>query len=139
LTGFDLYPGDDVVDIISVDFYEKNISFANALNGGGVNLTNLAAFAASHNKLIGIPEWATQNCDGSFITAVANWCDSMGTRMAYQSYYDEGLGANGDNVVYTTRPPSGDTDACPVGSLQAAWNASSFGTKAYGGTWSPVI
>lgn len=55
------------------------MSWADTLNGSGVNLTNLAAFATQHGKLIAWSESAAHGCDGSYLTSVANWFDSLGT------------------------------------------------------------
>jgi hypothetical protein len=134
-TGFDLYPGDDVVDVIGIDSYEKNASFGSVSTGGGVNLTNLAAFAKAHNKLVAWSETAAHDCDGSYLASIAKWFDSLGSMAAYFSYYDQGSAGNGDNTIYTI---SG-ADSCPASSLRAALNASSFGTKPFGGRWSKIL
>jgi hypothetical protein len=133
-SGFDLYPGDDVVDVIGIDSYEKNATFGIAFSGGGVNLTNLAAYAKAHNKLIAWSETAAQGCDGAYLASIAQWLDRLGSMAAYFSYYDQGSANNGDNILYST---SG-TDSCAASRLRAALNASSFGTKRFGGKWSKV-
>jgi hypothetical protein len=130
-SGFDLYPGDDLVDVIGMDTYEKSTSWADAVNGPGVNLNNLVAFASAHNKLVAISETAANSCDASYITNLTAWLDSLGARAAYLSYYEGGTSNNGDNVLWATT----GTDSCPSNTLRAAFLASSFGTKKFGGTW----
>lgn len=143
-TGYDLYPGDDLVDIISIDAYENGPSgagpggttWANLQTCPGVNLTNLVSFATSHNKLIGVSETASQNCDSTWVTNWATWMDGLGTRASHFSWYDDGFGNNGGNVLWTT---SGTADSCAASTLRAAWNACSFGTKGFTGTWTTLI
>jgi hypothetical protein len=132
-TGYDLYPGDDLVDVIGIDAYEKTSSWATTVSGPGVNLNNLVAFATSHNKLIGWSETAAHNCDGTYLTSISNFFDSLGKQGAYWSYYDGGTPNNGDNILYATTGP----DSCPANKLRAAMNASSFGQKPFEGTWYP--
>ena len=43
----------------------------------------------------------------------------------------EGTTNNGDNILWSVT----GTDSCPANTLRAALNASSFGTKPFGGTW----
>ena len=130
-TGFDLYPGDQYVDIIGVDAYEKSVSWANTVSGPGVNLNQVVAFATAHNKLVGISETAAHNGDASYLMSMANYFDSLGMRAAYIVYYDQGSAANGDNIIYSTT----GTDSAGT-ALQDALNASSFGTKPYVGNLS---
>lgn len=147
-TGFDLYPGDDLVDIISIDAYENGPSGGGGggttwatLSGSGtagVNLVNLQNFAAAHGKLIGVGETASQNCDSSWVTDWATWMDSLGTMGGYFSWYDDGFSNNGGNVLWTTSTGS-DAAACPANSLRSAWNASSFGSKGFQGNWTNII
>lgn len=126
-TGFDLYPGDAYVDVIGLDSYEKNTSWADTVSGSGVNLNNEVSFATAHNKLVGISETAAHNGDASYLTSMTNYFDGLGTRAAYISYYDQGSANNGDNIIYSTTGP----DSAPA--LRDALNASSFGTKPYVG------
>ena len=42
-SGYDLYPGDDLVGVIGIDNDEKGEDFATIQNGDGVNLNNLVA------------------------------------------------------------------------------------------------
>jgi beta-mannanase len=135
-SGFDLYPGDQYVDVIGVDTYENSTNWSTAVSGPGVNLNEAVAFATAHNKLVGISETAAANGDGSYLTSMTNFMDSLGTRAAYISYYDQGsAGAGNVNVIYTTSQSSpSNPDAEPADTLRAALNASSFGQEPYVGT-----
>lgn len=130
-SGFDLYPGDDLVEVLGIDVYEMGQDFATTQSGAGVNLTNLAAFAVAHNKLLAVSETASANCDGTYLTDWATWLDNQGSRAAYFAWYEANNAPN-SNILNVT---SGQPGACPATSLQAAWNASSAGQKAFGGAW----
>lgn len=130
-TGYDLYPGDAFVDMIGIDCYEKALSFSSTQSGSGVNLNNLVSFATTHNKMINWSETAAHLCDSSYLTSIANFFDSLGTKGGVFSYYDQGTANNGDNIIFSTT----GTDSCSASTLRAALNASSFGQKAFTGTW----
>jgi hypothetical protein len=132
-SGYDLYPGDDLVDVVGIDAYEYSMDWASMQSASGVNLTNLVAFATSHNKLIAYSETATSNCDASFVTDIATFLDGLGTRAAYWAWYD-GDNTTTSTIIYTT---SGQPGACPANTLRSALNASSFGQKPFGGIWFP--
>jgi len=131
-SGLDLYPGDTNVDIIGLDSYEEYATFDQAMNGSGVNMNNLVAFATQHNKRIAWSESATSNCDGSYLTSIAGFFDGLGTTATYYAFFD-GNNTSSSNVLFTT---SGQPGACP-GTLQAALNATSFGTIPFSGSWYP--
>lgn len=120
-SGYDLYPGDNYVDVIGIDSYEHATSWKRLVDGAGVNLTNLVAFAAAHNKLVGVSETAATNGDGNYLTNWAKWLDSLGPRAAYLSYFDQGVNPQEDTLWGSNG-----------GALKNALNASSFGTKPYG-------
>jgi hypothetical protein len=127
-TGFDLYPGNQYVNIIGLDAYEESTSWANTVSGPGVNLNNLVAFATANGKEVAISETATSNDDGSYLTSMTNYFDALGKEAAYISYYDEGPANNGGDIIYSTSGP----DSAPADRI--ALNESSFGTEAYIGT-----
>lgn len=133
-TGFDLYPGDDLVDVVGIDSYER---FANPMStapGFGVTGNNILAFARAHGKLVGVSEWASWTCNAQYITDTIAFFDSMGSTAAYVSYYDQGRSNNGGDIMSST---SG-TDSCG-NTIRNAWNATTAGTQPYGGTWSTVL
>jgi hypothetical protein len=127
-TGFDLYPGNQYVNIIGLDAYEKSTSWANTVSGSGVNLNNLVAFATANGKEVAISETASSNNDGSYLTSMTNYFNALGKQAAYISYYDEGTANNGGDIIYSTT----GTDAAPAD--RVALNDSSFGTEPYVGT-----
>jgi hypothetical protein len=140
-TSFDLYPGDSCVDIVDIDFYEPHNGFPSP------NLSDTPGFAQAHNKLFAIGETATgsnfgvllQDCDGSRLNNGVNWVttlaalmDSLGSTAAFVSWYDFGPSGGGGDVLWSTNTSD---QGCPAGTLRAAWNASSLGTKSFSGTW----
>jgi hypothetical protein len=99
------YPGDEYVDIIGNDVYIKSAfhlnSFAESLNQTA-GLYWQEAFAQTHGKLQGYPEWGTDYTDGAaWITAMAEWMrrPRSAGRVIYQSYW------NSDSVVTSALTP----------------------------------
>jgi len=88
------YPGDDVVDYIGMDAYEESqyvsgsasARWAGFLNHSGWDLTKMAAFAAAHNKKMGISEYASDYNDGYFVTHMAEWIKSH--NVDHHSYWN---------------------------------------------------
>lgn len=86
------YPGDDVVDIISMDIYDHWNSGWSDLRDGEAGLKELRAFALSKNKPEAYPEWAVVtgshgNGDNpSFITNMYHWFDTG--NVLYQAYWN---------------------------------------------------
>lgn len=87
-----VYPGDDVVDIIGVDAY----GWANEdpVNGKG-GVKEWAQFARAHGKKFSIPEWGVHRGDGGsgdnaqFPTDLLNVVDQERDNMAFISVFDE--------------------------------------------------
>lgn len=106
----DAYPGDDDVDIISMDVYDNwNSGWDDILNGrpGGkeAGLKELRAFARAHHKPEAYPEWG---CDTSkhghgdspeFIDHMADWFAAAPGQVLYQSYWD--VPSGGPNAALT--------------------------------------
>jgi hypothetical protein len=113
-----VYPGDDVVDVVAVDFYNAKIS---ALDidpdlrwmrylAQPYGLNWLSSFAAAHKKSIAIPEWGTGHMrdradkgggdDPVFIHNVAQWIKAHD--VLFHGYWDypakdyDGLLSTGD-------------------------------------------
>lgn len=102
------YPGDDVVDIIGMDFYNVSVdkkaitpeqrwdSRMNTRRG----LKWHRDFAAQHGKPMSYPEWGTGlkpdgtggGDDAHFIEQMAAWFDS--NNVAYHNYWDQPTGIN---------------------------------------------
>jgi hypothetical protein len=63
----DAYPGDDMVDIVGVDFYDMypaypdraawDAGFRSTQNGGPRGLGTWLEFAKAHGKRLSVPEW----------------------------------------------------------------------------------
>jgi hypothetical protein len=94
------YPGDDVVDIISMDVYDEyNSGWNDILNTpNGIGLTAFRAFAKNHGKQEAYPEWScstSSNGHGdspTFIDNMYNWIAAGGSSVLYQSYWNTNLG-----------------------------------------------
>ena len=101
-TALDLYPGDDVVDVIGAHYYdsgpEKNTQalwdeYYRTFNGGPWGIGTWLAFAREHGKRLGMAEWGV---------------------------WDQGQGARADDPVYMDNmyrssaptPPTSRT-SCP--------------------------
>jgi hypothetical protein len=94
------YPGDDLVDVISVDvYYRKQYDDqGRADNGAGLfgyrktqprGLDWLDRFAAAHHKLIGVSEWGVDSDRATVFTArFADWIKALGPRLSHQNYWD---------------------------------------------------
>jgi len=84
----DYWPGKEYVDIVSMDFYQKNNGgeWHNSQSEGTYNLDWLVRFAKAQGVKVGISEWGATNDDGSFITDAANWMNSLGDLFVYQMY-----------------------------------------------------
>ena len=98
------YPGDDVVDIIGLDVYNKpkymptpynstpqlswqyNLSHSN----NGLSLNWFTAFAAKHHKPMSMAEWGQNIDDPYFITQMAAWIAQQ--NMLYWVYFSTSLG-----------------------------------------------
>lgn len=93
----DAYPGDDVVDVVGLDVYDmRSVPMSDAdrwrwyrTAPGG--LDEMAAFARSRGKQVGVPEWAVASTSwgggGDSPTFIANmhaWMDEV--RVAYEIY-----------------------------------------------------
>lgn len=132
LNSLSYYPGDDVVDIISLDPYaDKNwdgatsqICWTNYVTGWGAGhgLTDMAAFAAAHNKPMAFWEWADNYGDGYFITQFAAWMNNH--NVVAHSYWDT-------NSLF-----AGALQSSPAN--QAAY-IKAFANTTYTGTFWPTI
>lgn len=97
-----VYPGDDVVDVIGLDFYNSSwrkedahpeVRWRNHLTQP-YGLNWLKDFAARHHKPIAFPEWGTgtspngqgKGDDPLFIARMAQWIKS--NNVAYHAYWD---------------------------------------------------
>ncbi len=88
--GPEMYPGDDVVDVVGLDMYRRYTRMPNI-----TAMQNHRDFAIQHNKKLGYSEWGFGSGipgvdeqefldDPSFVDAMANFFESLGSRLAYQ-------------------------------------------------------
>jgi hypothetical protein len=90
------YPGDDVVDVVSMDVYDRyNKGWDDVVNAPqGVGLNALRQFARAHGKYEGYPEWSlstesTGHGDSpSFIDNMYSWIQAGGSSVLYQAYWN---------------------------------------------------
>ncbi len=69
------YPGDDVVDIVGVDFYDNYPAYPDKAawdadynatqNGGPLGIGSWLAFAKQHGKKLSVPEWGIHSSAGA--------------------------------------------------------------------------
>lgn len=112
----DAYPGDDYVDIVGLDVYDKGLpvswnpttkSWADPAAAFAWDTRNLQFqrdFAVAHHKQVSYPEWgltgvnatATRKVGGddpTFVKGMSDWMGSLAASgpgsLAYQSYFDE--------------------------------------------------
>jgi hypothetical protein len=128
-----VYPGDDVVDIIGMDVYNRYYAPAdadpvhrwNTLLTANYGLNWLVAFAKLHDKPISIPEWGTGEWTagdggtggGDDPLFIANMAAFMGANnTAYCSYWDINAGSYNACVSDGEHPLSG-------AALKTAFNA----------------
>lgn len=100
-----VYPGDDVVDIVGMDVYNRYYSSAdadpthrwNTYLTASYGLDWLVSFSLAHGKPISVPEWGTGEWlvgdggtgggdDGLFVTNMSNFLKTNGA--VYSDYWD---------------------------------------------------
>jgi hypothetical protein len=94
------YPGDDVVDIISMDCYDEYHASWDALLKGEAGLRELREFAIAHGKPEAYPEWgcstnksARGGGDNSdFVERMAAWFAGRPGEVLYQAYWNTASG-----------------------------------------------
>jgi hypothetical protein len=100
----DAYPGDDMVDIVGVDFYDNWPAYPNQAawdadynvtqNGGPRGLGTWLEFAKAHNKKLSLPEWGMNTGTGGgaddtyFMQAMYNFFSSNYQNIAYETYFN---------------------------------------------------
>ena len=99
----DLYPGDDVTDIVGCDHYDSYAvramtpeGWQNALRPpNGVGLDDVADFARAHGKGLGVPEWGLSNeqfgggDNPGFIRHMYDYFEANRDILAVEAYFDE--------------------------------------------------
>jgi beta-mannanase len=99
------YPGNDVVDIVGVDFYDMWPAYPNQAawsadymrtqNGGPRGLGAWLAFARAHGKPLSVPEWGTTpaRSGGSgdhpaYIQAMHDFFTEHAAEIGYETYFN---------------------------------------------------
>jgi hypothetical protein len=102
------YPGDDVVDIVGVDFYDMSPAYPDRLRwyldyrrtqrGGPRGLGAWLAFAKAHGKPLSVPEWGTAPSDmgggdhAAYVHAMHDFFRDHAADIAYETYFNIGPG-----------------------------------------------
>jgi hypothetical protein len=93
------YPGDDVVDIVSMDVYDEWTPTWEEKVNGGAGLHEFRAFAIAHDKPEAYPEWSCSTSshgngdNAAFIQHMANWFAERPGGVLYQAYWNSNSGA----------------------------------------------
>lgn len=94
------YPGDDLVDVVSLDVYYQGRYDDQGHNDGGASifayrktqpygLDWLAGFAKRRGKLIGLSEWGVDDDRATaFMRLMTQWIKAQGSLLAYHNYWD---------------------------------------------------
>lgn len=94
------YPGDDLVDVVSVDLYYQGKYDDQNLRDGGRSIFGyrvsqpfglgwLASFGARHGKLIGVSEWGVDDDRAAiFAQLMAAWIIAQGARLSHHNYWN---------------------------------------------------
>ena len=106
LTWSDAYPGDDVVDVISMDVYDEFNKGWTDVVGGTYGLTAFRQFAQSHHKSEAYTEWSVSTStnghgdDTAFVQGMHDWIVAGGANVLYHGYWDTNAGGP-DGVIYS--------------------------------------
>jgi hypothetical protein len=101
----DGYPGDDVVNVISMDIYDHWNTWTTMVTGDA-GLAEMRNFAKAHNKPEAYTEWACKTTpqgggdNPGFIRAMSDWMDQRPGGVLYQAYWNTTGGGAG--LVYST-------------------------------------
>jgi hypothetical protein len=100
---YDVYPGDDVVDVVGIDAFDMTPSspdetaFA-AQCEGPEGICGVADFAREHGKLLGVGQWAVVTCNGFgdpggdnpfYVEKMHQVFEENSDIVAYESYYND--------------------------------------------------
>lgn len=128
----EIYPGDDVVDIVSISFYDRFPTFTNQAvwdqhynstrYGGPAGLGTWLEFAKSRGKKFALGEWGVSDGVGGgfdndfFVKKVYEFLKSNATFIAYESYYN-----CKNNGIYTIYPEAYNPRAAAM--YRSLWSA----------------
>lgn len=96
----DGYPGDDVVDLVSMDVYDQWAPDWTAIVEGDAGLREFRAFALKHGKLEAYPEWGCSfdmksqggGDNPRFVEAMAAWIAARPGGVLYHAYWNTSAG-----------------------------------------------
>jgi hypothetical protein len=116
------WPGDDVVDIVSLSFYDRapvftdesvwNREYDSRRAGGPAGLGSWLAFARAHGKKLGLAEWGVSDGlyggfdNAFFVRKVYEFLKANAKDIAYESYYN-----CENNGIYKVYPESANPKA----------------------------
>jgi hypothetical protein len=92
------YPGDDAVDILSMDVYDEYNQGWTDIENAPTGLKAFRAFAKSHKKPEAYPEWGCSTASNGhgdspeFIQHVHDWLKDGAPNVLYQAYWNTYLG-----------------------------------------------
>jgi hypothetical protein len=131
-----VYPGDDVVDIVGMDVYNRYYSSAdadpahrwNTYLTASYGLDWLASFSLAHGKPLSVPEWGTGEWlvgdggtgggdDGLFVTNMCNFLKTNGA--AYSDYWDINASGYDASVSNGEHPVAGAALKAAFGSTNS--------------------
>jgi hypothetical protein len=100
---FDVYPGDDFVDIVGIDAYDMTPSSSDeaafvAQCSGPEGICTVAAFARDHGKRLGVGQWTVVTCNGFgdaggdnpfYVERMHQVFEENADVMGYETYYND--------------------------------------------------
>jgi hypothetical protein len=97
-----LYPGDDVVDMVGFDYYDMYVGrvksdadWQRVLHLDGQGLDDWVAFAKAHNKKLAVPEWGLSGGEGGgydnpfYVNKMFGWFRANASIIGFESYFNE--------------------------------------------------
>jgi hypothetical protein len=99
------YPGDDVVDIISMDTYDEYQPTWEGLRDGEAGLREFREFAIARGKIEAYPEWGCSvntsaqggGDNAAFVENLTAWFQSRPGGVLYQAYWN--VSSGGPNAI----------------------------------------
>ena len=107
------YPGDDVVDIVSMDVYDEHNTGWSDVMGGAYGFAAFRQFARKHGKSEAYTEWSVSTHthghgdDTAFVQGMHDWIAAGGANVLYHGYWNTSAGGP-NGVIYS------DSNSMPV-------------------------
>ncbi len=112
----ELYPGDDVVDIVGVDIYDNKYNHVTdeaswqQVKAGDHGLDAWDAFAVAHGKKFSVPEWGLDDQGPGdnpyFIQKMHDWFAANASSLAFECYFNEPSAYIGNSLDTNQNPLS---------------------------------